>query len=70
MPAKADKRGWGLGSLVVLLGLLALVAGVASGVRSPEFIDGLVCGGLLLLAGGVILRRRKPPPGDDEGPGR
>jgi hypothetical protein len=52
---------------VVLLGLLALAAGVAYGPRSPEFLDGMVFGGVLLLAGGVILWRRRPPPGGGEG---
>jgi membrane protein implicated in regulation of membrane protease activity len=46
------------GAVLVAVGLLALVAGFATG--GPDAVGGVVFGGLAPVAAAVILRRRAP----------
>jgi hypothetical protein len=65
--ASAGESWWVPGFLVAALGVVAIVAGFASG--GPDVVGGLVFGGVGLAAAAVILWRRAPRGGGPGGSG-
>jgi hypothetical protein len=55
---KTARLWWLPGTVVGLVGVFAIVAGIATG--GADAVGGVIFGGVALIAAGVILRRRVP----------